>query len=253
MISASPTRVASGFRRWHRKLGLTGIPLVIILLCTGILLNHSEDLGLDGIALPDGILSLVYGINPPEEMVGYQVAGHWLTGRGNALLLHSTPFAQCSQPLMGAIAQGAFIIALCNDSLFLVTPEGQLVEKLAEPLGETRHLLQIGSALEPGDADYVFLAGERDFWKLNLTTLVSTQVSGTHDSVSWSEPSDYPNELAKEIKSGLLVDDIHLERLILDIHSGRVLGTFGVILADFVAVLIAVLALSGFLMWVRKR
>jgi hypothetical protein len=253
MISTSATRVSSSFRRWHRKLGLTGIPLVIILLCTGILLNHSDDLGLDRIPLPRGLLNLVYGIPPSEAMVGFSAAGHWFTDRGNSLMFNSTPFAECDQPLKGAVAEGAFVIALCNDSLYLVTLEGQLVERLAEPVGLPQHLLQIGSLLEASDADYVVLEGESEIWKLNLESLVSTKVTGTVATVNWSKPTEYPNELAKEINSDLLADDINVERLILDIHAGRVLGTFGVLLVDFVAVLMAILALSGFLMWVRKR
>lgn len=252
MHNTNPTRPTSGFRRWHRKLGLAAIPLILILLFTGILLNHGEDLDLDSRPLSYGLLELVYGVRPDQEILGFAVAGHWLTGQGNRLILNSTPFAECSQPLKGAVAQGGFFIALCSDSLFLVTPAGQLVERLGESHGLPAPLLRIGSVID-GDADFVFIEVEDDIWKLNLASLLSSKITAGIQAVKWSKPEAYPKELLKEITADLIVDDINLERLILDIHSGRVLGTGGVLLVDFIAVLMAVLALSGFLMWVKKR
>lgn len=252
MNNTSPTRVTSGFRRWHRKLGLAAIPLILILLSTGILLNHGEDLDLATIPLSYGLLQLVYGVPADEDMLGFSVGGHWLTGQGNRLILNSTPFAECSQPLKGAVAQGGFLVALCSDSLFLVTPAGQLVERLGESHGLPQPLRRIGSVVE-GDADSVFLKVEKDIWKLNLASLLSSKLNGSIEAVEWSKPEAYPKELLKKITADLIVDDINLERLLLDIHSGRVLGTGGVLLVDFVAVLMAILALSGFVMWVKKR
>lgn len=222
----------------------------MILLFSGILLNHSEDLGLDSIPVSYELLELVYGVQPDEKMLGYSAGGHFIRRQGNSLLVDSTSFAECRQPLNGAVAQGAFIIALCSNSLFLVTLEGQLVERLGESHGLPQPLLQIGT---DSDADSVLLRGENGIWKLNLTSLASSNMTGSIDRVIWSEATAYPLDLLKEITADLIVDDINLERLILDIHSGRILGTFGVFLADCVALLMAGLALSGFLMWLKKR
>ena len=246
MDNIDSTRATYGFRTWHRKLGLAAIPLVLILLFTGILLNHSEELGLDSVPLSYGMLELVYGVRPDAETLGYSLGGHWLTGQGNRLILDSTPFAERSEPLNGAVFKGDLFIALCSDSLFLVTPEGQLVERLGESHGLPASLVRIGS-----DSDHLFLETDGGVWKFDPVSLVTTKVSG--DSVTWSSPERYPEGLLADITADLIVDDINLERLILDIHSGRVLGIGGVLLVDFVALLMTVLALSGFLMWVKKR
>ncbi len=42
-----------------------------------------------------------------------------------------------------------------------------------------------------------------------------------------------------------------LERIILDLHSGRMFGTFGEYVMDIVALLFIFLALSGGWMWCR--
>jgi hypothetical protein len=43
------------------------------------------------------------------------------------------------------------------------------------------------------------------------------------------------------------------ERLLLDIHSGRVLGRFGVLLVDSVGIVLGTLATSGTAMWWLHR
>jgi len=250
MSNKNLIQVSSVFRKGHRTLGLTVIPLIVILLLTGILLNHSEDLDLDSVPLSYGLLKLVYGVQTDEELVGFLVEGYWLTVYRNRLILNSTPFTECSQPLKGAVMKGGFFIALCSDSLVFVTPQGQLVERVGPSHGLPQPLQQIGSN---GDADVIFLADSIDKWKLNLANLQKTKITAAHELINWSKPANYPKELLEEVSTHLIIDDINLERLILDIHSGRVLGTVGVFLADFAAVLMAMLAISGFLMWVRKR
>ena len=43
-----------------------------------------------------------------------------------------------------------------------------------------------------------------------------------------------------------------LERIIVDGHSGRLFGLFGVLLMDLVAVLLILLSVSGVYIWLRK-
>ena len=44
-----------------------------------------------------------------------------------------------------------------------------------------------------------------------------------------------------------------LERVLLDLHSGRVLGSAGVLLVDAAAILFLLLAISGLWLWSRRR
>ena len=46
---------------------------------------------------------------------------------------------------------------------------------------------------------------------------------------------------------------ISWERLLLDIHSGRVLGSLGVVLVDLMALLFMLMAASGVWIWSRRR
>jgi hypothetical protein len=46
---------------------------------------------------------------------------------------------------------------------------------------------------------------------------------------------------------------LSVERVIADLHSGRVIGIVGPFVMDVVAVLLIVLSLSGLLLWLRPR
>ncbi|MFT5351416.1 MAG: hypothetical protein ACI9MF_002239 [Gammaproteobacteria bacterium] len=46
---------------------------------------------------------------------------------------------------------------------------------------------------------------------------------------------------------------LSLERILLDLHSGRLLGNAGVFIVDLAALFFVFLALSGSWMWLRKR
>ena len=47
--------------------------------------------------------------------------------------------------------------------------------------------------------------------------------------------------------------ELNMERLLLDLHSGRVFGSVGVLLVDLVSVVVALLLLSGAAMWYVRR
>ena len=44
-----------------------------------------------------------------------------------------------------------------------------------------------------------------------------------------------------------------LERLLLDLHSGRFFGSAGVLVYDVLALAIGFLAISGLILWIRGR
>ena len=59
------------------------------------------------------------------------------------------------------------------------------------------------------------------------------------------------SRLKKKASLAYRAQFLTFERIILDAHSGRLFGTFGVIFMDLVAVLLILLSISGVYMWVR--
>jgi len=71
--------------------------------------------------------------------------------------------------------------------------------------------------------------------------------------VHWSASGDIPKDLVEQLLILYRGKGLPLERVILDIHSGRILGQAGVLLIDFMAVLFLLLAMSGAWMWFKYR
>ena len=69
---------------------------------------------------------------------------------------------------------------------------------------------------------------------------------------NWPEPAalgaDRLRELGRDYRGRVLT----LERLMVDLHSGRLFGLGGTWLMDIVAALMVVLAVSGLWLWTRS-
>ncbi len=68
-----------------------------------------------------------------------------------------------------------------------------------------------------------------------------------------SQPGVLPTGLEQDLLYLYRGKGLSLERLLLDLHSGRLLGNAGVYIVDVAALLFIFLALSGSWMWWRRR
>ncbi len=232
--------------RWHRKIGIFLVGFILLLVVTGILLNHSPDLNLSKKTLHSKGLLNWYGIEA-TPITGFQLGDDWLIQPGdNQLFLNRRLVGNCDYPLAGAARYQSLLLALCRDSLLLLDASGELVEQLDTvqglPEGMTR--LQV--------TDRAILVGNNlQTFTLDIDSLNTAQVK--HRDSGWSRPSPLPGEAFDGISGEADLPGISLERLLLDVHSGRILGTFGVILVDLVGIGMAILALTGAWAWYSKR
>ena len=70
--------------------------------------------------------------------------------------------------------------------------------------------------------------------------------------VTWAEPVTLPPGLRDRLVETYRGKGLPLERVLLDVHSGRILGAWGVYLVDAAAVLFLGLVLTGLWMWSRR-
>jgi uncharacterized iron-regulated membrane protein len=69
----------------------------------------------------------------------------------------------------------------------------------------------------------------------------------------WSQAQTPAPQLRAALAQAWRGTGLSLERVLLDIHSGRILGAWGIWLVDAAAVLFLVLAASGVWLWSRRR
>jgi hypothetical protein len=72
-------------------------------------------------------------------------------------------------------------------------------------------------------------------------------------AVQWSQAAAPPATLALELDALASEGLLTWERVLLDLHAGRLFGRLGPWLVDAVAIALVALALSGIALWVKQR
>ncbi|NNK34253.1 MAG: hypothetical protein HKP02_14065 [Xanthomonadales bacterium] len=209
--------------RWHRRIALFVAAWLAALALSGVLVNHAHDLGLDRKPLATPLQRWVYGIESEGEDFCETAP---ITG------------AECGH-VFGRLALPAGELLLAAGGLFLLDGSGQLIERLAaSQLG----LVSLQAAYREADRFY-FRDAERtvvsDPDLLNPAVLSAGEAAAL-DSRDWLVRDDSATAIT-------------WERLLLDLHAARFLGPFAKAFNDLVALLIIVLAVSGYRLHRLKR
>lgn len=232
----------------HRYIGVASALFVIMLSITGIMLNHTEELALDEKNIQSSVLLGLYGIEAPEVGRGYEVQGQWLSQVGKQFYLNQNSITTLDNQLLGAIASDDFFIAATQNELILISPEGELIERLTALHGVPSDIKKIG-VHSPTNAPLIQTA---QGLFLSDQALFEWQASEEADA-QWSIPGQLPDFIVTPIKESYLGEGLSLERVLLDLHSGRVAGVNGVYFMDFVAGLFLFLAGVGVWLWWKPR
>lgn len=229
-------------RRWHRRVGAAIGLIALLLAITGILLNHSERLGLPRLTISQPWLLAVYGIEPPHA-VAFPVNDLWVSHwGGNQLFLQAREVSFCQAPLSGAVFWRDQIVAACADGLVLLTTTGEVIERIGGIYGVPQPITGLAAA------DHLYLQTPDGVFRADLDAMQWSPVAVNAKPVT---PSPLPPALAEPLASQLAGAELTLERVIADIHSGRILGSAGIWLADLAALGLVFLGGSGLWLWWR--
>jgi hypothetical protein len=238
-------RVVSFLWRWHRRLGLLAALLALLLAVTGITLNHSDDLGLDSRFVDWPWLYRLYGENT-VELPAYRAGKHWIYRSGaGRVYVDQIELAPCRGELVGAASEG-ILFAACSEELLLATGSGELVESVSATTGLPVPLSGIGLA----DGRLVIQA-QGKWWLADLDRLEFDEPARSGVIIEQLAPGELPQSL----RAVLPGRDAWLnwERVLLDLHSGRLGGRLGVWLMDTAGLMLSLLGLSGVAMWFLHR
>ncbi len=234
-------------QRWHRRLGIAAAVFVILLVASGVALNHTDSLGLNKTHVQTPLLLELYNVAPASEPVGFAVGGHTVTRLGERIFWDDTAMAQATGRLAGAVRQGRLVVVALDGRLLLLTDEGEVVERLGDAAGVPEAVERIG--LDPDGR--VAVAGSRGLERVDLDTLRWQPAPGV--AVDWAKPQPLPERQRERLLAQYRAAALSLEKVILDVHSGRILGAWGPWLVDAAAALFLVLAVSGLWLWSRTR
>ena len=235
---------------WHRRIGLLAFILVIILAITGIMLNHTEQFDLDETYVNNSWLLSWYGIEPEDEPVSYRVTNndnqHIISAWQNQLFFDTTAITSLQQTMHGAIAAEQFFVIALDNEIILLSFDGEFIERVSTSISFS-NIQRLGMkysrpVIETSEPLY-YMADEHI---LDWDVIINEDIKWT-EKYSLSE-DEYDQLLVAYRGSGL-----KLERVILDLHSGRIFGQYGIYLMDAAAIALLWLSLSGLWVWSSRR
>jgi hypothetical protein len=239
--------------RWHRRMGLLLACLLVLLATTGILINHSADFDLDQ-PVENSLILAWYGIKVPDQIIGMDTTQGWFSQLGTGIYWQEKRVAQCDEATFtGALLLPNQIILACRQLLFVVDYKGRIEERLDPLFGLPVPIT--GLAKNETGEPLVRVATDQNqslVYGLNLDAAEWSSVAST-ELQNWPVLRAIPPDLERALLSGYDGAEISWERVLLDLHSGRLLGQMGNWFMDLVAIFILILAGSGIrLWWVRS-
>ena len=232
---------------WHRRLGMVSLLLMIILAVTGIALNHTEGLALDEKNISNDSLLNWYGLNPEGSAVSFTAGNNRISQWSGKLFYNDLPIADSLDNLIGVVVTNDNLIVIAfNNSLLILDANGKLIEHAAPKFAPLTNL-----GLH--DNHVVTQNSAGDHYRADKDIISWTAVPGA--SINWSQSSELNPILQNKLKQAWRGDGLTAERVILDLHSGRLFNAaWGVYIMDASAVMLLVLSLSGgWMWWTRKR
>lgn len=232
---------------WHRTLGFFATLFVLVLAVTGLLLNHTGGLRLDEIYIENDTLLDWYGIKPDQPPLAYFTGAHWLTQIDNRLYFDDREIPGDPEPLLGAVMSRDIIMVAFAHSLYLLTQTGDLIEKVTMQQGIPGVIRMIGTGPEneiiirTGSANY-YADADLQEWRPYRKIFSN-----------WSASGMLPVLLQEKLLRLYRGKGLSMERLLVDLHSGRIFGKAGAIVVDLAAILFIILAISGWCVWLKRR
>ena len=132
----------------------------------------------------------------------------------------------------------------------MLTPEGELIEKLNADKNLPVPVSRIGlSNIEAASGQLIIEVDNKYYTSRDeFLTWVEVQRNEFYPFLL-----DTPNVANKAFYRDIyLGNELTLERVVLDLHSGRLLGSLGIYLMDMAAVILIMLGLSGIWVWSRR-
>ena len=213
---------------------------VVVLAVSGIMLNHGDSLGLDRRFVNWSWVLDAYGVEMPALSASYADEGHRATLVGERLFVDGHDVEQRMSALAGFAVLDPLVFAAGEKSVRVLTVEGDLVE-----------VIELAGL--PGPIEQVGRAGGRAVLRSGDTVLRSDEDIAVFEP--WSDP--LPDDILWSVATPPGADELaslerayrgrglSLERVLLDLHSGRIVGLAGTLFMDLVGIFLIVLGISG--------
>ncbi len=233
-------------KTWQRILGVLMALFVIMLVATGVVLNHIEELELDQRYLTWPWLLEHYGVAEVEADRVYLLDNNVISQFDEQIFVDALPVASSLKPIIGGIHLDNLTVIASDDALILLNADSELIEKMGADMGVPSQIQNIG--LFHG---LPVLQTRNGMWRGD--ELLEQWESLSLQGVSWSEPTSMPTIVAQDLARYFYGKGVSVEQFALDLHNGQVIGPLGKWVLDGIAAILLMLSLLGLWTWLRGR
>lgn len=234
------TRLIRFARHWHARIGVLAAIFFLTLAVTGVALNHTQALRLDKRPVAAPWLMHWYGLHAEIPSHGYLFEHGYLAWDAQRWSMDGKPLPAAGA-VVGAVEVAGVRYVATASTLYLYQPDGSLLDKLggsALPVARIQRIGSAGGELLVQGAEGAYASADGLDWRLHSA------------QVGWSSPQLLPREAHAQLASAFS-PSLPLERVLLDVHSGRIFGSYGPLLMDLAALILMMLSLSG--VWIYLR
>ena len=235
--TSSQRNLARIFYRWHRRIGVSAAVFLLWILCSGLLLNHSEQLQLDKIQLHNSGLARWYNLETEVTQNFFPLGQHWVVKTSEGLMLDGNFFSPLQSPLIGVANSEQLMAIASQNELLLLDSHATLIDRLSGNSLPVNTITAVGSACQ------------------GIAISNGTQGYSSQDGLDWQACAEplvtTPSQQLDEAKKQQMTPPVAVDKLLLDLHTGHFFGRAGVWLVDTVAIGLFLLALSGLWLFFR--
>jgi hypothetical protein len=233
--------------KFHRFLGLICFPFIILMASTGMVLNHTDDFKLSRIELRWNWLMSWYDMEKPKDLLVFSENNKIITQIGKRIYLNSKEILTSEQPLIAIKAYKEEIFIILKNKALIITPEGDLIEKIENHHGFPTPVDKCGimdrSTLIIQSNDELFICDSD-----NLEFKTQTHSKG----IKWITADINPNQISQELLNNYSGKGINAHKLITDLHNGFFFTSFGKYLLDIIGLLFIFLSGTGLWVYLAK-
>ena len=245
------TTRARTLQRWHRRLGLVAALFLFTLAGSGLLLVFSDALHLPNTQVQQSWLMNWYGIHAPPSPRGFQRGPHWVTQFGARLYLDTNEISQVAGVLLGVFDVAGETadewLAMTDAELLVINGAGTVLEHLGRESGMPVGVTSVGR-----DAHgHIVLASSTGRYQYNPDSGEFAPQSHI-ENIEWSAATTPPTAIADVLLKAYRGEGLSLERVLLDLHSGRLFGRWGSAVVTGASLALIFLAASGVYVTLRR-
>ena len=224
-------------RRWHKCLGLSSAIFLAFMALSGFMLNHGNSFNLDSTDISTPWLMSWYGLEPLAPDQCFQEKGLLFCSQGDIWVLTGHRLKSGHGEPIGAIRVAEQIWIATADEIYIYDLSGQPIDKIERGFLPRLPIHRLGTrngALVANVGSSTYVTGDGLSWKR----------LPDNANINWSKLSSLVPEQKRKI-APLFAPSLPLQRIVADVHSGRILGRFGVYLTDILGGILILLSCSG--------